>query len=412
MNLLFIATESKSANGICCKAVMEQFIAAGDTVYCITNSEYTDIPRAKQVNYVTVKPRLSYRLFGKADTQTGVAQKTTLFFAKVTNKAKLLISFRTWPLISKAYVKRLYKVAEKICKSEKIDCIIPIYTQIDTLIVAKKIKDEFPKIKYVPYFLDALAGGYGPKVLSQEWTNKRCTKWENKLLPTADKIIMMKSAESYHIAHFSKSSFFRKIVFLDLPLYNPLKTGEVMASALFEKDKINLLYIGTIPVHIRNPKYFLTVFSALKGNALRLHIVGSCTDPELLQRFEEKDNRIKVHQSVSHEEALTLIQNADYLINFGNNNSHMTPCKIFEYMSFGKPIISVSPIKNEPSEVYLSKYPDALIVKEYEKQFERDVESVEAFLSNKRYIADDYLSELQKTFYLNTPNAFINEIKK
>lgn len=185
-----------------------------------------------------------------------------------------------------------------------------------------------------------------------------------------------------------------------------------MASALFEKDKINLLYIGTIPVHIRNPKYFLTVFSALKGNALRLHIVGSCTEPELLQRFEEKDNRIKVHQSVSHDEALTLIQNADYLINFGNNNSHMTPCKIFEYMSFGKPIISVSPIKNEPSEVYLSKYPDALIVKEYEKQFERDVESVEAFLSNKRYIADDYLSELQKTFYLNTPNAFINEIKK
>ena len=67
INILFIVTESKSANGICCRAVMERLVSEGHNIYCITNSEYTDFPKTDGVFYKTVKPRLTYRLFAKSE---------------------------------------------------------------------------------------------------------------------------------------------------------------------------------------------------------------------------------------------------------------------------------------------------------------------------------------------------------
>ena len=264
INILFIVTESKSANGICCRAVMEQLVSEKHNVYCITNSEYTDFPKTDGVFYKTVKPRLTYRLFAESEITEGINKKIRSFLAVVINKIKLFISIPTWPLISPLYSNRLFKAAFTICKNNKIDCIIPIYTQIDTLIAARRIKRKFPYIKYIPYFLDSFSGGYGPKNFSKEWTIKRGIKWEDKLLPEADKIVMMKSCEEHYKKYSANKSYYNKILFLDLSLFIPRIVNN--DSNFFNNDKINLLYIGTIPVHIRNPEYFLKLFCELPGD--------------------------------------------------------------------------------------------------------------------------------------------------
>ena len=125
-----------------------------------------------------------------------------------------------------------------------------------------------------------------------------------------------------------------------------------------------------------------------------------------LSEWEKKDSRIKVMPFVDHETAVSLMQSADVLINFGNNNSHMTPCKIFEYMSLGKPIISTSPIENEPSSVYLGKYPYSLIIKDYEGNILEDTKRLNDFLNRDFEYNDNIYSELKKVYYLNTPKAF------
>ena len=375
INILFIVTESKSANGICCRAVMEQLVSEGHNIYCITNSEYTDFPKADGVFYKTVKPRLTYRLFAKSEITEGINKKIRSFLAVAINKIKLFISIPTWPLISPLYSNRLFKAAFALCKSNKIDCIIPVYTQIDTLIAARRIKRKFPYIKYIPYFLDSFSGGYGPK-------------------------------------NFSKANkyYYNKILFLDLPLFIPRIVNN--DSNFFNNDKINLLYIGTIPVHIRNPEYFLKLFCELSGDDIALNIIGSCTAPDLLYSFSENDKRIHIGKSVNHKTALSMISSADFLINFGNNNTHMTPCKIFEYMSYGKPIISVSPIKDEPSSRYLEKYPLSLIIKEYENNVADDIEKLKNFVSQAPKLDQSEFDKLNELFYLNKPEAFIKVIKE
>ena len=272
-----------------------------------------------------------------------------------------------------------------------------------------KIKKKLPGIKVVPYFLDSLSGGYGPRCFSHEWTVKRGLAWEDRLLPCADRIIMMRSAEEHYRKYAADKAWFGKTVFLDLPLFRPEKNVPC-DTRILPRGVTNLLYIGSIPLGIRNPEYFLSVFRAIAGDGLRFHIVGSCTDPGFLEQRAQADKRVILHRPVSHDTALEMIREADFLVNFGNSNPAMTPCKIFEYMSSGKPVISTAPIENEPGLAYLEKYPGRLVIREYAGDMEADARALCGFIGSAHPVGEDELAGLEKTFYLNAPAAFADAV--
>ena len=400
MNILLIVTELNSANGICTQSVMREMISRGHTVFCLTNREkHGDL--GSEIRYSYVKPRLVYRLLNGSNNKKIV--KTIGWFL---NKIKLAIAYPTWPLISPLYSQRIYRSAKKICKHNRIDMIIPIYTQIDTLIAANRIKKEMPGIYYVPYFLDSFSGGYGTKCFSKEWTIRRGIKWEEKLLPLADKIVMMESSRSHYERYCSEKSYFHKIVFSDLPLIS--KPNEIVAQ---NKDSgiIELLYIGSIPVHIRDPKPFLEVFRQTKNERYRLSIIGTSTCDDMLSEYANSDSRIIICGPISHDEAMKRVANADILVNFGNNIKEMTPSKIFEYMSYGKPIISTMPISEEPSASYLRKYPGSCLL-EYENiDYELEAAKLEEWIDKSIGKKMDF-SVVEALFSKNKPTHFCDAV--
>ena len=400
MKILLIVTELNSANGICTQSVMREMLSRGHTVYCLTNHEkHDDLDKSIRYNYV--KPRLVYRLLNGANNC-----KIRKIIGLVLNKIKLVISYPTWPLISPLYAQRIYRVARTICKKNSIDMVIPIYTQIDTLIAAKRIKKKFPNIQYIPYFLDSLSGGHGPKCFSKEWIIRRGIKWEEELLPSADKIVMMESSRSHYEKYCLEKSYFSKIIFSDLPLINQPKEFDVSQKDI---DIIKLLYIGSIPAHIRNPEPFLKVFQQTKNNRYRLSIVGTSTCEEMLSNYAKIDSRIILYSSMTHDEALKRVVEADILINFGNNIKEMTPSKIFEYMSYGKPIISTMPILNEPSSLYLKYYPIAYLLDYKNIDYAAEAVKLEKWI-NKSIGKRINISEIEKLFFKNTPAHFCDAV--
>ena len=409
--ILFMINESRSANGICAKAVMEELVRKGYEVFSVTNKEYksADSFEAGGVKYTCVKPRLVYRIYSYLQNSgvSGIKRKILTAVHNILSKTKLMISIFSWPLISPLYSCRIYKKAISVCENEHIDIIVPIYTQVDTLIAAKKIKNKMPQIKYVPYFLDSFSGGYGPKIFSHEWTVKRGLKWEKKLLPTADKIIMMSSAKPHYEKYSCETSYFSRIKFLDLPLFIPNDSSndtEIIDSAFF-----NFLFIGTIPAHIRDPKPFIEAFKLTKDSTFRLTIIGTSTCEAYIESAVKSDDRIRVLPFIDHDSALSAMNKADILVNFGNNLSNMTPSKIFEYMSTGNPIITTFSVENEPSLRYIEKYPFYFAMNE-KLSFEDNAEMIEAFAHSMKGKKAD-TSSIEKEFYLNTPSAFVDCIE-
>lgn len=398
MNILLLVTELNSANGICAQSVMKECVSRGHSVYCLTNLEnHGNLDNT--IHYYYVKPRLVYKLLND-----GNRLKKTI--GTVLNKLKLILAYPTWPLISPSYAQRIYRTAKAICQENNIDMIIPIYTQIDTLIAANRIKKEMPDIQYVPYFLDSLSGGYGPKLFSREWTIRRGIKWEKRLLPTADKIVMMESSRSHYEKYCTEESYFSKIIFSDLPLISQPKE---LASLKQTTDIIELLYIGSIPLHIRNPEPFLKVFCKTKSNHYRLHIIGTSTCSDMLSEYAERDSRIIICGPITHDEAIKRVENADILINFGNNIKEMTPSKIFEYMSYGKPIISTMPISNEPSASYLQYYPLSFLLEYKNLNYGVEAAKLEKWIDNHVNKRVD-LCLLETLFPKNTPAHFCDTV--
>ena len=400
MNVLFIVTELNSANGICTQSVMREFVSRGHSVCCLTNLEnHGDLDNT--IHYYYVKPRLVYRLLnGKSSNRLRKTIGTAL------NKLKLVLSYPTWPLISPLYARRIYRAAKAICRENHIDMIIPIYTPIDTLIAANRIKRETPDIRYIPYFLDSLSGGYGPKCFSKEWVIRRGIKWEEKLLPSADKIVMMESSRSHYENYCAEKSYFTKIIFSDLPLI--LKPKELITQKPVS-GIIELLYIGSIPAHIRNPEPFLKVFRHTKNKQYRLSIVGTSTCGKMLSEYAENDSRILLCDPISHNEAMKRVADAAILVNFGNNIKEMTPSKIFEYMSYGKPIISTIPISDEPSASYLRCYPISYLLEYKDIDYEAEAVKLEKWIDMSIGTRVDF-SLIEILFPKNTPAHFCDAV--
>lgn len=405
MKYLFIVTESESANGICVKNVMK-CLAKENQVYCVTNREW-DMPEKFELNsirYITVKPRLTYRINSMLVKSTAAKWKKK-FLAKlvrILDRAKLVMTLPLWPWISPAYTRRIERTAEKLYTEEGVECIVPTYTQIDTLIAANRIKCRHNDVLYVPYFLDALSGGYGLRIHTPQQTIEKGLRWERKLLQNADWIIAMESSRAHHEHYSVQAPYYDRIRYFDLPLL--CRQPVINEQALMPCEHCKLVYVGTLPERIRSPEYLLRVLQCLPSEQYQFWFVGTNAS-KVLNNAAEKDPRIRVVGRVEHELAMRYIAQADFLLNIGNSNPNMTPSKIFEYMSFGKPVISTIPVREEPSRRYLEKYPLALLLDEKKDDVRRAAMKVSAFIAEYSGISAEQ-NAVRNTFFKNTPEAF------
>ncbi|MEG1861802.1 MAG: hypothetical protein RRY07_10475 [Bacteroidaceae bacterium] len=408
-SILFILGKyypKSSANGICCKNIVEECKQQGFDITCVINSDVTR-PQHEEINGVEVyriKPRLYYRILDWCEYNEGSTFFNPLrVVANTLNKIQLAIMSPFWPFVSPLYTFRFYRQAKKLLNARHYDVIISAYTPIDSVLAGHLLKKEFPDIKYVPYYLDALAGGWGPMKWSKAKIEKRTRYWEKKFNSNADVVVSMMSAKHYHEIHPMDGNYRR--LFLDVPTFVESKVN------VSNKKKQNLvaLYAGSINYPQRNPVPLLDAFASFcEAYNIELRLIGSCNCKNLLDEYSEKTKgKIKYLGSMAHTETLQEEAEADFLINFGVSNPYTIPCKIFEYMQLRKPIISSASIENEAAIEYLEKYGSSFIFDERADTTTTHKQLLQYILSNPTVGDADY----SRVFYKNTPAAFCDIIK-
>jgi glycosyltransferase involved in cell wall biosynthesis len=107
------------------------------------------------------------------------------------------------------------------------------------------------------------------------------------------------------------------------------------------KDKRSLVYIGGFHKGIREPGVLLDVFRRLQASGqveFTLSIFGPTNGVDLESCCDET---IIYRGVVARAEAISIMTQADVLVNIENSNCVMTPSKVTEYIATGRPIVSI-----------------------------------------------------------------------
>lgn len=199
-----------------------------------------------------------------------------------------------------------------------------------------------------------------------------------------------------------------KILFLDIP--NLLIKEE--ENKLNTSDEMNLVFTGMLSETNADCRYFLEVLKEIcKTNKVIFHVYGGVS-PVIERAFSETGmfgTNIIYHGRVSQNELIEVRNNATAFLNFGNNYECGIPCKIFEYISTGKMIISFAKIDEDASTPYLRRYDNALLLREDLTEIKHQAKVIIEFINLHKNV---YISrsEVNREFFSNTPRAFVQMI--
>lgn len=405
-NILFICESYKhkaSPNGICVEKVACSLSKGGYGVSVVTL--YNDVNQKPHecIDGVDVyrvdAGYVETALFEAAadPTEKGKRKKQR---ALTVSKLNGFAHAAVYPLLSERQVRHLTKKAEEVYAEKHFECVVAVYHKIADVLAGINIKKKHPETKLVLYTLDAISGGWVPNILhSHTLPMKSLKRWERYFFKHIDKMFAMESHRRYYESHEEYRQYAEKIEYLDIPLL--LENGCIRTAP--SDGMVHAVYTGSMHPSSANPAYFLKLLPSLPN--VIFDIYGSVSEEimTLLTNDPLFGERILLHGRVSHDEIEQIQKNADILLNFGNANPNMIPCKIFEYMSTGNRIISFTHSESDSSLPYMEKYPNAVIIHETSEEIEQNVARLRQFSEEP---AVECNAQTLEFFEKNTPAYF------
>lgn len=127
-----------------------------------------------------------------------------------------------------------------------------------------------------------------------------------------------------------------------------------------------LVYVGTLYPELRSPDYLLRLLEHLirmpEFNNLEMHFYGGCAGSDSLfgNYTTLIGKNVVAHGIVPREQALMAMQEADVLVNIGNQTPVQLPSKLVEYIWAGRPILNIASHESDSAAAYLDGHPALL----------------------------------------------------
>lgn len=390
------------ANALCAQELIREFKCRGYNVDVIAFQDSgIELPAEYEGNKIYgVKPDMRLRLFYYADNYSGTVKgKISGIAANIMSKGKNLFLLPWQPFYTFSFPRRICRLIESLYKKEKYDAIVSVFGPFDGAYGAIQFKRKHPEVPLGIYAVDTLDKTGVKNILHGMFYHSEF--WEKRFLQNSDVFIPMQS----RMSRFEQSSFDQwqnKIFAADLPRLTFQKGTEEQERDYFKNGKENWVYAGSLnPVHYPVGdllRYFLKLPND-KERVLHFYSRGNGLK-DVEKAAEENPGRIVSHGYVNSNELSEIMKSCDVLVSVKYSNQ--ISAKIFECISYGKPIVHFSGTQNDPDIEYLNKYPNAFIFKTYEKNAEhRFSQCLEMIENAKKGSIDE--QQLKAIFVKNTP---------
>ena len=263
----------------------------------------------------------------------------------------------------------LYKKITKINKH--YDCLITFCMPFAFQVVGKELMKRGIADRWYPIFLDAFVYN---KCLAISKINYR-KKVAKKVLKKANHIFMVDGIVGENKKQCFNPEYHKKVTEIYIPMLKEVSLPKIEKTT----KKTNLVYAGLFYRDIRNPEKMLNILSRLSSEC-EIKLFGQgCEDivDEKKKLFDK--STINLGGLISHEECLNEISKADFLINLGNSITNQMPSKVFEYISFGKPIINFYFTEEDMCLKVFKSYPLAFNIN-VNNYTEEDVKNLNKFI--------------------------------
>lgn len=396
MRVLFVVGDLDSPTGSCVKAVAHDLVERGNYVKILAEKYYN-----RNIDFCDAESVLN-------NSYTYLNSKKYFLRALILccHRIKAMLYSPIWPFFSIKKPLILLKRSSDIIKKDSIDTVVAVHYGINSVYVGHKLKIK-NSLTFIAYFLDGCYAGPCPRYLPLWLKDKMALKWESELLSNSDGVVMMKSAEKKYNFNKQNISYYSKISFLDIPLYLPRKVKSSVERIFFPKEQKVILFAGTMLRNIRPPHYFLRLFSKLQESNLHLYIAGLSDYQNLILEMCKQNKNIHYLGQLESQRLNIMLTETDFLLNIGNSVSGMVPSKIFEYMSYCKPIIATYRIEEDSSIPYLKDYSMSLLIDE-RRDISDNLEKLSRFVGRKVGSIGFKLEQ----FYENTPECFSHYLEK
>lgn len=297
-----------------------------------------------------------YEVTNYINTLRCIAYQSSKWYSNILNKFVRAIGFfqglYMFPSRNSWLINKYADALNIINNESKIDLIISVSHPFCTHLAALEYKNTHPEVGWISFTTDPFpTGNYLPRMISGRYFSNKAVGTEIRVFSKADYNIFTEELIGHALDTLKLDN--KKCVAFPYVLTD-------FSSNIQKRNNRNnervLIYAGALNKEIRNPEFALSVLRRICNVKVEFYQTGDCDD--LFDKYSCP--HVERKQTVSRNEYIDLILNkSDILINIGNNSLTMSPSKMLELISTGKPIINFYVYKNSQFEM-LEKYPKGI----------------------------------------------------
>jgi len=216
-----------------------------------------------------------------------------------------------------------------------------------------------------------------------------------------DKPDIVTAPSNFVLQKLESKGLFKNVKKIVLP--NPIETGKRTEK---DYDNINILFVGSLSKH-KGPQILIKAFKKLKGDNLRVHILGKGPDEDRLKELARGDERITFHGFLTGKELMNMYKMANVTVvpSILYDNS---PMVVYESFMCSTPVVA-SRIGGIPELVkhgyngFLFEPGDNTELAKILNMVSRDPEilkklEIGAYKSSKKYDIEKHIDKLEEIY--------------
>ena len=363
---LFIGgSDNSSANTICISNMAKEMVSRGYRVFIVSaGKEYVRKPNDLNGIEVWQVPDSFYTSFARySKTHPSLFNKTLCQIIQIFRHI-LLLPF--YPITSLSRTRKVLNRSKELVEKNDIHLIIATFNSYENIYSGLMIKKMYgDRVRVVSYHLDLRTVTINNSSIIRRYVYTHSCSSIVKECHIVDKLLIPYSGRQdiENIRDIETD----KIYYVGFPVCIVQTDGD-KCELPFEKEAINISYIGTLSSNNRDPRkilFLLEQISKLISRRILVHIWGNIGD---IKDVLDSSPVVRYHGIINNNYVRYVQDHSDFLLNIGNSLAYsMLPSKIFGMFATGKPIINIITNPQDTTIPYFNIYSNSINIKEYDE---------------------------------------------